>query len=176
MPLGRAIGLLVAFALAVITGFWVGYVSGYVTGLPEPGPVAGIDNPRATTGYHMTPHMMLYYRNAMQASHTPMPDDYQRGAAGVDYCLNLARWYVTIQGEIYRGVERSVTKSWAIPRLRYEVEHGWLTEVHSTQLSEFVDKAPEKGDKLVLIGVAIQNFCMAERSERSERPKGDLQI
>ena len=72
MPLGRAIGLLVAFALAVITGFWTGFISGYHA---APAEVARVtDNPRATTGYHVTLHIWRYYRALTVAAKDEPPD------------------------------------------------------------------------------------------------------
>ena len=63
MPLGRAIGLLVAFALAVITGFWVGFIAGYHAAPAQIAQeVMPTQSPRDTMGYHVTPHVMRYYR------------------------------------------------------------------------------------------------------------------
>ena len=72
MPLGRAIGLLVAFALAVITGFWTGFISGYHA---APAEVARVThNPRATTGYHVTPHILRFYRGLTVAADDELSD------------------------------------------------------------------------------------------------------
>ena len=173
MPLGRAIGLLVAFALAVITGFWVGFIAGYYAAPAQIAQyVIPAESPRDTTDYYVTPHIMRYYR-ALTVDHIPAPEGYQRGDAGKNYCVNLAYWFSSIANYLSMGVNRGQLREAFKSQLDYELAHKWLDAGDVERVNAYIASAPTWGpDREVLAGIVITS-CL---KRRGVRPKGEATI
>jgi len=156
----RAASFLSAFVLAIITGFWAGYISGYHTSGHRVEVIAAKDDPR----YRVTPHVLEYYRS-LQMDHIPVPPAYNRGEAGKDYCLNLAYWFISIQHELAVGWSRGELREIFEQQLDYEVAHAWMTKKDREKLLGYIAIAPMYGLDRERLGNIARANCMKERDE-----------
>ncbi len=162
MPLLRAI-VIAALILGLILGFWAGYSW-------SPSLVASESIP--VTGYSVTPHVLKYYELSRVNHQGPPPSQYERGVAGIDYCLNLAVWYMSIQRDITEGYDRQGIAAAYRAQFDYEVAHDWLTPRDSNRLSTYILEAPagEKAKDIgndgkdQILGRAIYDICVKERN------------
>ena len=153
--------VVIALTLGLILGFWAGY--SWSPSTSESIPV---------TGYRVTPHTLKYYELLRVQHQGPPPSQYERGVAGIDYCLNLAVWYMSIQRDITEGYDRPELANVYEAQLDYEVAHRWLTPRDSNRLLTYIVEAPagEKGKdvnsdgKDQILGRAIYNLCTKERN------------
>lgn len=119
------------------------------------------------TRYRVTPHILMYY-DVLRVDHIPEPEDYKRGMAGKDYCLNLAHWYVSIQYYITLGSSRGEIKTSFVPIMEFEVSHDWLTEEDKTYLLGFIVAAPVIGLPREKFGAEIRANCEYKRAKIEE--------
>ena len=126
--------------LAVVFLWWllgavVGFTAGYFW--PHDSQTTEFDNTR----YRVTPHILEYYR-VLGVSDKPPPEDWNKGSAGTNDCLNLASWYVGAQKMISQRNLRIQIAEGFDKQLKYEVHMGYLKADDRARLLIFIHMAP----------------------------------
>lgn len=126
------------------------------------GPGVGDPQPCHDASYHVTPPIEQYY-DRLRVEHIPAPPDYERGLAGVNYCLNWALWHINIQNDVSAGFNRQAIETWYLEMLDYEIAHDWLTRADSDRLIAFIHSAPLVDD-IAVLGKVKYDQCDRERN------------
>ena len=154
MPAFRA-ALAAFLALAFLAGYGTRYAISHGMAVA----CVAADDPR----YCVTPHIQQYY-DALRVSNPP-PLRYQRGAAGTNYCLNMAQWFIAVQGFVSHGMAREVLRKEITPHLDYEVDHSWLLPDDRQRILKYIDVVSTAEEDLAALAELVFRLCTQLRGE-----------
>lgn len=151
------------FVAYIILGATIGIIIGFTGGVLWPDnalPIATADDPRYQPD---TSHIQTYYR-LLRAKHERPPKDWNKGAAGSDYCLNLGIWFMALQREISQGHERLLISDEFKEQLDYEVHMEYLKASDRERLELFIVMAPvgRPTERDLDLGNGVRDECVKE--------------